>query len=415
MKTLTPLQKLILFSALPVSFYTTTSYAQDAENLFDALSNGDAYLDERFRVEHVSDDGFVNNGTASTLRSKLGYKTGSFKGFSGTLEFEHSAELFGGDYNNGINGNTTRPAIIDANHTEVNQAFLAYTGIKNTTLAAGRQALNLGNQRFVGTVGWRQNDQTYDAAAIITSPVENLTAVYGYVWNVNRIFGNDHPMGDLKTKTHVLNVSYKGIKELTIEAYGLMIDLDAVAAKGLNSKTFGVRLNGGAEVAKGTKLIYAAEYANQTDYKANPMSFSVDYYNVEGGVVFKGLTLKGGIENLGSENGVASFKTPLATLHKFNGWADKFLNTPAAGLRDIYAQASYAVKDTGTPMDGLNITAVYHQFDSDFGSADYGSEIDLSVGKKIDRFNVLLKYANYNADTWSVDTSKYWLQVATKF
>ena len=415
MKTLSSLQKLILFSALPISFCASTAIAQDADNLFDAISNGDAYLDERFRVEHVSDDAFAETGTASTLRSKLGYKTKAFKGFSGTLEFEHSAELFGGEYNDGINGKTTYPAIIDANHTEVNQAYLAYTGIKNTTLAAGRQALNLGNQRFVGTVGWRQNDQTYDAAAIITSPVEGLTAVYGFVWNVNRIFGNDHPMGDLKTKTHVINVTYKAAKELNIEAYGLMIDLDAQAAKGLNSKTFGVRLSGGADIADGAKLVYAAEYANQTEHTGNPANFSVDFYNVEGGVNFNGFTVKGGIETLGSENGVASFKTPLATLHKFNGWADKFLNTPANGLRDLYVHASYGLKDTGTVFDGVTLTAVYHKFESDVGDIDYGSEVDLSLATKIDRFNVLLKYANYNAETWSVDTSKFWFQVATKF
>ena len=30
------------------------------------------------------------------------------------------------------------------------------------------------------------------------------------------------------------------------------------------------------------------------------------------------------------------FKTPLATLHKFQGWADKFLGTPANGVKDSH-------------------------------------------------------------------------------
>ena len=416
MKTLTPIAKTFLMAtttlALSASF---SANAQDADSLADAIINGDAYVDARLRMESVSQDNLAENGLATTLRTKLGYKTGVWKGLSGVLEFEHSAEIAGGDYNNTINGKGTYPVIADANHTEVNQAYLAYTGIEKTTIAAGRQALNLGNQRFVGTVGWRQNDQTFDAGAIINNSIDDLTIVYAYVWNVNRIFGNDHPLGDLKTKTNVLDVTYKGIKGLTINAYGLMIDLDNVAVKGLNSKTFGLRASGSQEIDGGATILYAAEYASQSDYKNNPMSYSTQYYNLEAGVGFKGFTLKGGLETLGSDNGVKSFTTPLATLHKFNGWADKFLGTPANGLRDIYVSGAYAVKGTDSAMDGTKFAVIYHDFKSDVGGIHHGSEWDASVSKKIDRFNVLLKFAKYDADAWSVDTTKFWVQVATKF
>ncbi len=410
--------KILMASTCLMGISTTSLMAQDNDTsndgLLDAISNGDAYINLRLRHELVDQDGFADNANATTLRTKLGYNTGSFNGFSANIEFEHSGEIFGGNHNNGINGNTGYPAIIDANHTEVNQAKLMYSGIEGTTFVAGRQAVNLGTQRFIGTVGWRQNDQTYDAVAVVNNSIEGLTATYGYVWNVNRIFGNDHPMGDLKTKTHLLNANFKATNALNIEGYGYLIDLDNIAVKGLNSKTFGIRASGSQEVADGTNILYAAEYANQTDYKDNPASFSVDFYNIEAGVSFSGLTIKGGLETLGSEGGVASFKTPLATLHKFNGWADKFLNTPAGGLRDYYGSASYVASNTGTELDGTNITVVYHKFKSDFGSVDYGSEIDASISKKIfDRFTVLIKYAHYNADSFATDTSKLWLQVAT--
>jgi hypothetical protein len=417
MKTPNTLAKLFLMASTSLVFTNSfVANAQEADSLIDAIAGGKAYLDERFRVETVSEDAKALNATTATLRTKLGYKTGTFKGLSGVIEFEHSTDAGIGDYNNGINGKTAYPAIIDANHTEVNQAYLAYTGFDKTTIAAGRQALNLGNQRFVGTVGWRQNDQTYDSVAVINNSVEDLTAVFGYVWNVNRIFGNDHPNGDLKTKTMTFDATYKGVKGLAIEGYGLLIDLDALGVKALNSKTFGIRASGSQDVADGTKLLYAAEYANQTDYKLNPNNYSANYYNVELGVAVNGFTVKAGLETLGSYNGAAAFTTPLATLHKFNGWADKFLGTPATGLRDFYGQVSYAVKDTGTEMDGTNLTLVYHKFKSDFGSIDYGSEFDVSVSKKVfKQFTVLLKYANYSADTWSSDTQKFWFQVATKF
>ena len=90
------------------------------------------------------------------------------------------------------------------------------------------------------------------------------------------------------------------------------------------------------------QLLYRAEYATQSDYADNPADYSTDYYALEGGIAAAGLTAKVGYEVLGSDNnGTASFKTPLATLHKFNGWADKFLVTPAAGLEDLYASLAW--------------------------------------------------------------------------
>lgn len=415
MTSTTPLAKIFLMATTSLAFSAPfAANSQEADSLADAISGGDAYIDARYRLESVSQDNLTEDALANTLRTKFGYKTGVWNDFSGVIEFEHSVEVAGGDYNNTINGKTAYPVIADANHTEVNQAYLAYTGFDKTTIAAGRQALNLGNQRFVGTVGWRQNDQTFDAVAIINNSIENLTAVYGYVWNVNRIFGNDHPAGDLETKTNVLNVSYKGIKGLTIEGYGLIIDLDMAGVKGLNSSTFGLRASGSHDLEGGTKILYAAEYASQSDAAQNPNDYSAAYYNIEAGVGFKGLTAKGGIETLGSDNGVG-FSTPLATLHKFNGWADKFLGTPGGGLRDVYGSLAYKVADTGTAMDGLNFAVIYHDFKSDVGDISYGSEWDASVATKVDRYNVLLKFAKYNADAFSVDTTKLWVQVATRF
>src|SRR3546814_1461069 len=46
-------------------------------------------------------------------------------------------------------------------------------------------------------------------------------------------------------------------------------------------------------------------------------------------------SLNGNYEVLGSDAGVFAFQTPLATLHKFQGWADLFLTTHSAGVRDL--------------------------------------------------------------------------------
>ena len=86
MKSSSRLRKLLLLASTPLALsFATQVSAQEADSLFDAIANGDAYLDTRFRVETVTDDSKAFNGTATTLRSKLSYKTESFKNFSGTV------------------------------------------------------------------------------------------------------------------------------------------------------------------------------------------------------------------------------------------------------------------------------------------------------------------------------------------
>ena len=381
------------------------------------IDDATPYIDVRYRYENVDQDGIAKDANASTLRTKLGYKTGKLHDFSATLEFENVTYLGGEGFNNTINGKTIRPVVADPDSTEVNHAFLTYTGLPDTTLQVGRQPHNLDNQRFIGTVGWRQNDQTYDSAAIINTSLPDTTLVYSYVDNVNRIFSDDHPLGDLETSTHVINASYAGWEYGKLTGYGYLIDLDDSAVFGLSSKTFGVRFSGAAPVADDVKLLYTAEYARQSDHGDNPTNYSADYYTLEGGAGYKGLTAKLGYEVLGSDNGgTVAFQTPLATLHKFNGWADKFLTTPAAGLEDLYASVAYKISDVSEMLDGTQFTVVYHDFSADTGGTDYGSEWNASIGRDfMEHYSVLLKYADYNADSFATDTQKVWVQLGAKF
>lgn len=402
-------------AALSVLGFSPAFAAEEAATLAEALTNGEATVNFRYRAETVDQVGFANDALASTLRTKLKYSTGIFKGFSAVLEFDNVTQIGNDNYNSTVNGVVTHPVVADPEITAVNQAYIAYTGIENTTLLAGRTALNLGNQRFVGTVGWRQNDQTWDMAGIITKPVKDLTLTGGYVWNVNRIFGDDHPFGDLDTDTIILDAKYTGFDLGNLTAYGLFIDLNDAPVFGLSSQTLGVRFDGKHKLGDGNvTALYEAEFATQSDYKDSPLNYTASYYHVSGGLSANGLTGKLGYEVLGSDNGVASFQTPLATLHKFNGWADKFLGTPAGGLEDIYGSLFYKVGGESA-MKGLTFGAVYHDFGADTGG-DYGSEFDLLVKKKFGKhYYGSLKYANYNAGGFSVDTKKLWFTVGADF
>ncbi len=396
---------------LSTSLLSSPALAGEADSFSDAITGGDIYLKLRYRLELVDQDGFSNTATASTLRTVLGYKTASYKGFSGVLEFENVSAIGNDSYNSTINGKTNYPIVADPKATEVNQAYLRYTGFKNTEIYGGRREFKLANQRVVGSVPWRQNHQTLDMVGITGDITDDFQLNYGYVWNINRVLGDDHPLGNLDAQTHIASLDYAGLSIGKINAYAVLSDLVDVQA--LSTQTFGASLSGDYKTQSDVKLSYRAEYARQSDYADNPANFNADYYHVFGSAAKGGFSGKIGFEHLGTDNG-RGFSTPFATLHIFNGWADKFISTPDTGLDDLYASLSYTGGKQGI-LKGLKLAAIYHDF-SAASDGHYGSEIDLLAAKKINKhFYAGLKYANYNADEYATDTQKIWFTIGANY
>ena len=371
------------------------------------------YADIRYRLELVDQDGVAEDATASTLRVKAGLKTGEWHGFSALVEGEAIIRLGPEDYDDTVNGRNAYPVVADPSDVLLNQAYVKYRPVEEFEAIAGRQVINFDNQRWVGSVGWRQNDQTFDGARASAKLGKNFSADYFYAWRVNRIFGPDSPQGIWRDNDiHAARLSANPGKIGTVTAYAYWLDIpDAPAA---NSKTFGVRLSGSQELGGGAKLLYAGEYARQKDYAANPADFGLDYTLVEPGVSVSGVTAKFGYERL-EGNGSVALQSPLATLHAFNGWADVFLNTPANGLRDIYGDVSYRLSGDG-PLKGLLLRGAWHDFQSTTGGIDYGSELDLLVAYPVRKnINLSVKFAHYDADNFATDRTKAWFSIDAKF
>ena len=107
-------------------------------------------------------------------------------------------------------------------------------------------------------------------------------------------------------------------------------------------------------------------------------------------------------------------QTPLATLHAFNGWADKFLTTPPRGLRDLYIDASWKAGEG--PLKGLSLRATWHDYNSTIGGQNYGQEWDGLASYPINKhFTVLAKAAHYEAGSFGTDTTKFWFAVEAKY
>ncbi len=399
--------KLLLASAL-VSLAPAT--AVQAETKQQPIT---PYADIRYRLEVVDQTGLPSDSTASTLRVRAGIKTAEWHGFSALVEGEAIAVIGETSYNDTVNGKVAYPVVADPSDVLLNQAWLRWRPDPRFEATVGRQAVNYDNQRWIGSVGWRQNDQTLDAVRLATKPFGALTLDYMHAWRVNRVFGPDSPQGiwrDNQIDALRLGTTIKNVG--TITGYGYWLDIPSSPAN--SSRTLGVRIAGEHKVGGSSSLLYAAEYARQQPFGTNPNSFGLDYWLLEPGVKFGPVTLKGGYEQL-EGNGAAALQTPLATLHAFNGWADKFLTTPANGLRDIYLDAGYKVPGKG-PLAGLTLRAMWHDYNSTRLGINYGSEWNALVSYPVTKqIGLTAKFARYNADAFATDTTKFWFQIEAKF
>jgi hypothetical protein len=397
-------------------------HAAEPSSATDALRNFKPIVDARMRYENVDQEPLAEEAEANTLRLRLGFETGKLWKTSLLAEGEF-VWPFDGDYrgDNAVATNTAYPVVADPETYEVNRLQLTNTALPGTTLTLGRQRIVLDDQRFVGNVGWRQNEQTFDALRIINKPLAALTLDVTYLNQVNRVFGPDSPQGRFEGDGYLGNFAYQTpIGKVT--AFGYVLDFDSIPVPRVpaamnpirsSTETYGLRFAGERPLGK-FKLGYAASYATQEDYGENPFTFDLDYYLAELTGTFRQFSLTLGQEVL-EGNGTVGFATPLATLHKFNGWADKFLVTPANGIDDRYASLGFAQKGMGL-LESFSATLAYHTYESERLALDLGDELNVQVQAKYKRFLGTVKYADYDAQPIAAtlayqDTVKYWVML----
>jgi len=357
----------------------------------------------RLRQENVDDDAFTRDASATTLRLRAGLRLHWADGFSALIEGEGIADA-GDRYNSGANGKTTFPAITDPEGVALNQAFIAWKDMRaDATL--GRQRLQFDNQRWIGNSGWRQNEQTFDALSADWHIAPSLTLRYAWLDRVHRVNGDqalDPLARERELSTHLFNLGWThGAQQLVAYAY-LHEDRDVATA---STATYGARWTG-TRLHAGNGVGWTLEAARQRDYAGNPLAFSHAYWLLEPTYAVHGVSYRAGWEHLGG-NGAHALQTPLATLHAFNGWADKFTVTPPGGLEDRYLGAGGNIGGDKRRNWGV----AWHDYRADTGGR-YGSEWDFSLGFPVHgAVTGLVKLADYHADGFARDTRKLWLQL----
>ncbi len=404
---------LLCFSALPAFSQTPPAAPPPPVSEFvDMLTKGVLSLDMRYRYEYVDEDGFDDEANASTLRSKVAFQSARYEGFSFLGELSNVSYIGADDFNSTENGKTQYPVVADPDGTELNQAWARYDW-KELSGIYGRQRIVFDDQRFIGDVAWRQNEQTFDGFRAGWISNAGLSLDYAYIYEINRIFGPDDSNAQpsqWEGNNNLVRLEYKFLENQSIVGFAYLLDIDDRTRWSPNlsvnksTGSYGVRYSGtfGAFAAR-------ASYAYQSEAGDSYLHYDADYYMAEGEANFFGVKGTLGYEVLGSDNGVG-FKTPLATLHKFQGWADKFLVTPADGIEDLYI----GVSGNAGPV---NLAAVWHDFQAEQGSGDFGDELDLQATWPVNKmFTLQLKYANFKGDdsvTYK-DTQKAWVTVQFK-
>lgn len=368
-------------------------------------------LDTRIRYEYGDQEG-LDVSHAGTMRNRVGLLSREMGGFQIFGEYEGTLAVDRNSYRAAsVHGPAGKTIIADPESHELNQAWVSYTAPSDVWgVKVGRQRIILDNWRWVGNVGWRQNEQTYDAAGITFNPTKDIEVYYGFIWQVNRIFGSDvffPPHTDFTGNSHIFNTKFKNTPLGTLTTYVYSLDLHNLAGDINSNTSFGFSLAG---PLCDTGMDYYLEYAHQIDAYSNPIDYEANYVHasVSGNLTE---TVKGtlGMEYLGSSSG-RGFAFPLGTNHKFNGFADRFLATPAGGLTDWYASVA-------TPIPfGAKFVAAYHYFWDDGYDVALGQEVDLVASKDLGNgLSILAKAAFFDGMGGQPDVTRASLELDFKY
>jgi hypothetical protein len=377
----------------------------------EALAQGQPILSLRARLELADQDGPPDTGHALTLQTLAGWRTATWADLAATAELINVGRA-NDNYNDGQNGKTRYPVIADPDDTDVNQLFLDWTGISDTRVRGGRQAVLLDNVRFVGNVAFRQVMQVFNGVTVENRSLPQTRLFLGYIGRVKTVDTREHD-----SSTLLLNAAYSLGPRESLVAYGYFQDqYDAIGAAGFagpapadaSNRILGARADG-ARALGDWSLLYTLEYARQSDYADGDARIDADYLRLGLGGRWGSYLLRVDQERLGSNNGTFGFQTPLATRHPFQGWADQFLTTPPQGLRDTYLTG-------GAQIGKAQLTAEYHQFKADAGGIDFGSELDFGVSYPLPRKIVArAEYADYQAGdaaSGKTDLRRIWLTLS---
>lgn len=376
------------------SLLFTSTAAADADNW-------QPTLDLRYRLELVDDDRFAEDATASTLRARVGVISPQWSGWQFGLTAHANHHIGREDFNSTANSHRRYPLVADPDDESISEAWVGYSRPGTFSLRAGRQRLTEDNLRFLGNVGFRQLEQTFDALAFGLDSGDWRVDLR-WLDKAHRVFGPDNPdrlLAEADLNTWMGTIA-RSIGNSSVAFYAHRIAFDDRAA---SHRNLGIRLSGPLPGA--SAFSYRLEFARQEGIRELDDVDGQNYLHARIAQKLATWHWFAGHERLGG-NGDYAFQTPLATLHAHNGWSDQFLSTPADGLVDTYAAASKKLGEW-TALVKL------HDFRSDRRSRKYGREYGLMVKRPlVAGLSLQGKAAWFDGDSGRPDISKLWFTLS---
>jgi hypothetical protein len=391
--------------------FGTSVFAQDKTGFsIDPRVSGDL----RLRYQSLERDDFARDGDALTLRFLGTFEADIFDKTSFLAEIEGVTALID-DYDDGTGAKPFLPFIPDPEGLELNRLQIITEAIPQTRLTLGRQRLALDDWRFIGAFPFRQNTQTFDAARLETTAFGPGILDIGYFNKVRRPLGEDNIAGVFTGDSFFANYNLAtAIGRVSVFHYATELETGPIGPLRhiSSSQTTGARVLGRRDWENLT-LVWEGSYARQSDYSDNPNDYAANYGLAEVTVKPANFEFKFRGEILGSDNGQA-VQTPLASLHRFQGFADQFLTTPDDGVRDFSAKVQYDFGQIGPFLDVKSFVR-YHWFEADTDGRNYGRELNLSLKARVNKTGFALEYADFKAETFSSDTKALFLTTEISF
>ncbi|MEM9281511.1 MAG: alginate export family protein [Verrucomicrobiota bacterium] len=347
------------------------------QNALDSIFSGRFTVRSKLRFWYAKDSDLLPS-YANTWGLRVGYLTQRYKGFQAFAEVNY-VQPFTSDYFDGVNGESDRTLVADVEQSELNQAWAQYSvefDSLEMNIRAGRQASVAIEERFIGSSGSRQGEQTYDsiAAAMRFGDKARWTFEYGYIDKVHRLFDEDGL--DYDSDSHATRLGYISDTFGTVSLFAVLLDFEDDAPS-LSNQTYGLSIARPPVSQDRIDSLYYLGFAYQKEYGSNPGRFDVFSIYSETGISVPSVgRFSVGYELSSTDGGRNAFQYSLSTGQRLHRIADKFLTTPDDGLQDFFINIEMPYLPA-TSVASLN----YHYYTNDEGEDLLGREanVDLTI------------------------------------
>ena len=132
----------------------------ELEKALVAITDAKPIIHSTARWEYGKANG-LDHSHGATLRTRFGVQSGTYRGFTGLVEGVNTFSAFSSEYFDAQAPNVRgQTPVADPERTDVNRFWLKFAKEEwaGSSLKGGRQRIKLDDDRWIGNVGWRQDE-----------------------------------------------------------------------------------------------------------------------------------------------------------------------------------------------------------------------------------------------------------------